>query len=103
MSQVSGAYRFTALKYASILLTLLQIGLIALDFTNILPVSHWTGNLWIVLSLLAFHLLTQITFIYNIWTSSVRTKKSKWNQTWMIILLGIIGMWLYINDRNKAH
>lgn len=90
------------LKNLLIILTLTQIGYIIIAFVD--------AKLWIKLDfnyktnwmILCLHLIVAGVFIWFNWKRMPILRKSKINNTFLILFLGIIGMWLWIpNNREK--
>ncbi len=47
-----------------------------------------------------FHICITGTFIWFNWNMQYN-KKKKWDNTWKILLLGIIGMWLWLPNKKE--
>lgn len=91
------------LRSLLIVLTLIQIGYIIVIFMS--PKLLVKLNLdykvnWLIFGL---HYLTAGIFIWFNWNKMPITKKAKTNYTVMILLLGIIGMWLWIPNKQEVN
>ena len=89
------------LKVLLIILTLIQAGYLFIVFFN--------EKLWIKLDfeykanwlIWGVNLIVMGVFVWFNWTKLPIEKKSKTNNTFMILFLGIIGMWLWIPNQNE--
>ena len=89
------------LKVLLIILTLIQAGYLFIVFFN--------EKLWIKLDLeykanwliWGLNLIVMGVFVWFNWTKLPIEKKPKTNNTFMILFLGIIGMWLWIPNQNE--
>ena len=93
------------LKYIRLLLivsTLMQLSIILGNFLFDL----WFLNNQSFKNLFHFSVLMHYFLLFIIlrfiWKKSNIEKKKKWDKTWMIIFLGVLGMWLWIvNEKPK--
>lgn len=91
------------LKSILIILSILQ-GCYLLIFSLNIPLSAYLDNNYkLDLFVKGFNILTRILFIWYIWKCYPITKKKRSNNTWMIIFLGIIGMWLWMPSKNEVN
>lgn len=89
------------LRILLIILTIIQIGYLIIIFTD--------SKLWIKLDFdykanwVIFGLTLIVTgiFIWFNWTRMPIGNKTKTNNTFMILFLGIIGMWLWIPNKRE--
>ena len=89
------------LRILLIILTLSQVGYILTIFMNsvlwIKLNSDYKVN-WIIG---VFNFLVVGLFLWYNWKRLPVEKKKKSENTWMILFLGIIGMWLWIPNKNE--
>ncbi|MEO2051497.1 MAG: hypothetical protein ABGX00_07000 [Allomuricauda sp.] len=91
------------LRILLIILTLIQIGYLIIIFTD--------SKLWIKLDfdykanwvIFGLTLIVYGIFIWFNWTRMPIEKKKKTNNTFMILFLGIVGMWLWIPNRREIN
>ena len=86
-----------------IILTLIQVGYLIIRFTDaklsiILDFDYHIN--WLIWG---FHYLTVGIFIWYNWKKMPIEKKTKTNNTLMILFLGIIGMWLWIPNKSEIN
>lgn len=91
------------LRILLIILTLIQIGYIIIIFTDTklwikLDIDHKAN--WLIWTL---NLIVAGIFIWFNWTKMPTDKKTKTNNTFMILFLGIIGMWLWIPNKREIN
>ena len=91
------------LRILLVILTLLQIGYLIIVFTD---TKLWAkldfdykAN-WLIMGL---NLIVAGIFIWFNWKKMPIERKSKTNNTFMILFLGIIGMWLWIPNRSEIN
>ena len=92
----------TTLKSVLIILTIIELLYFAVIF--------YDDKLWIKLDyefkanliIGFFHLIVVGLFLKKIWSENIKEKKKKIDKTFMILILGIIGMWIYI-EKNTTH
>lgn len=91
------------LQILLIILTLIQIGYMIIIFTD---TKLWTkldfdykAN-WLIGGL---NLIISGIFIWFNWKKMPISRKSKTNNTFMILFLGIIGMWLWIPNKREIN
>jgi hypothetical protein len=91
-------YDVKKLRILLIILTLIQFGYMSLFFVNPRIMLDFKNKVnWLIWGL---HYLVAAIFLWYNWEKLPIEKKVKTNNTFMILLLGIIGMWLWIpNDR----
>lgn len=89
------------LRILLITLTLIQVGYMIIIFTNSFLWNkldyEYSAN-WLIFGL---NLIVSGIFIWYNWAKLPIEKKTKTNNTFMIIFLGIIGMWLWIPNKNE--
>lgn len=86
-----------------IILTLIQIGYTIIIFAD--------EQLWMKLDfeykvnwlIMGLHCLTTGIFIWYNWKKMPIVKKAKINNTFMILFLGIIGMWLWMPNKRELN
>lgn len=91
------------LRILLIILTLIQIGYMIIIFAD--------SKLWIKLDfdykanwlIWTLNLIVAGIFIWFNWTKMPIKKKTKTNNTFMILFLGIIGMWLWIPNKREIN
>ena len=89
------------LKMALIVSTLIQIAYFGVIFTN--------DKLWIKLDydfkanyvIGSFHIIVMIIFLWYNWKKMPIEKSKKKDNTYMILFLGIIGMWLWMPSKKQ--
>ena len=89
------------LKILLVLLTLFTVGffvLIFLDYFHIGLRPYQEPEM--VLFLLVYYTSIGI-FIWFIWNRMPVSRKTKWNDTIMILCLKVIGMWLWLPNQNQ--
>lgn len=91
------------LRILLIILTLIQIGYIIIIFTDTklwikLDIDYKAN--WLIWTL---NLIVAGIFIWFNWTKMPTDKKTKTNNTFMILFLGIIGMWLWIPNKREIN
>ena len=89
------------LKILLILLTLSQLLYIGFSFIDITLATTLNSNYKLNWFVFIFHYLLTILFIWYIWKKTAIKKKKKTNFTFMIIFLGIVGMWLWLPNKNE--
>lgn len=91
----------TRLRIALIVLTIVQIGFLIItfaDFKAYIKLYYETHSNWI---LTAMHISTMAVFLWYNWKRLPLEKKKRTDNTWMILFLGIIGMWLWIPNKKE--
>jgi hypothetical protein len=91
------------LRTSLIILTLIQVGYMIIVFSN--------AKLWVKLDfeykvnwlIWGLNLIVMGVFIWFNWTKLPIEKKTKTNNTFMILFLGIIGMWLWIPNQREIN
>lgn len=91
------------LRILLITLTIIQIGYMIIVFAD--------SKLWIkldfdykaILLFWALNLVVAGIFLWFNWTRMPIRKKTKINNTFMILFLGIIGMWLWIPNKREIN
>jgi len=91
------------IKILLVILTLIQIGYLIISFTD--------PKLWIKLDIefkanwliLGLHLIVTGIFIWFNWKRMPFARKSKINNTFLILFLGIIGMLLWIPNKHEIN
>ena len=91
------------LRVLLIILTLIQIGYIIIIFTNTklwikLDLDYKTN--WLIWGL---NIIVAGIFLWFNWMRMPIKKKTKTNNTFMILFLGIIGMWLWIPNKREIN
>ena len=89
------------MRFLLIILTLIQVGYIIIIFID--------SKLWIKLDLeykanwliLGLNFIVTRVFLWFNWTRMPIENKMKTNNTFLILFLGIIGMWLWIPNKNE--
>jgi len=89
------------LRILLITLTLIQVGYMIVIISD--------SKLWMRLDfdykanwlIFGLHLIVAGIFIWFNWTRMPIEKKTKTNNTYMILFLGIIGMWLWIPNKRE--
>lgn len=89
------------LKIALIILTVVQIVYFGITF--------WDAQLWITLDFVYkanyiigfFHLVVAVIFVWFNWKKMPVDRRQKRDNTYMILLLGIIGMWLWLPNEEQ--
>lgn len=92
---------FNRLKNLLILLTIIEGTYLAIVFTN--------ARLWIKLDdeyyanyiVSIFHFVVAGIFIWYNWKKMPITKSKKSDNTWLILFLGIIGMWIWMPNKQQ--
>ncbi len=89
------------LRILLIILTFIQVGYMIIIFTNTFLWNkldyEYKAN-WLIFVL---NLIVSGIFIWYNWAKLPIEKKTKTNNTFMILFLGIIGMWLWIPNKNE--
>ena len=91
------------LRILLIILTLIQVGYLIIRFIDakfsIILDLHYKANylIW------GFHYFAVGIFIWYNWKKMPIQKKTKTNNTFMILFLGIIGMWLWIPNKREIN
>jgi len=89
------------LKVLLIVLTIIQVGYLIFSDTKLLMKLDLEYKIkWLVWGL---HLLTALIFIGYNWKKMPIDKNSKTNNTYMILFMGIIGMWLWIPNKRELN
>lgn len=91
------------LRILLVTLTIIQIGYMIIVFAD--------SKLWIkldfdykaILLFWALNLVVAGIFLWFNWTRMPIRKKTKINNTFMILFLGIIGMWLWIPNKREIN
>lgn len=91
------------LRILLVTLTIIQIGYMIIVFAD--------SKLWIkldfdykaILLFWALNLVVAGIFLWFNWTRMPIIKKTKINNTFMILFLGIIGMWLWIPNKREIN
>ena len=91
------------LRMLLIILTTIQIGYIIISFKDSKLWNKLDFNYNVNWLILALNIIVAIIFIWFNWTKMPITKKSKTNNTFMILFLGIIGMWLWIPSKRELN
>lgn len=89
------------LRILLITLTLIQIGYMIIIFTNSylwFKLDYEYKANWLIFGL---NFIVSGIFIWYNWTKLPIENKTKTNNTFMILFLGIIGMWLWIPNKNE--
>ena len=89
------------LKMVLILLTVIELTYFVIAFTN--------DELWIKLDydykanyiIGAFHIIVMIVFIWFNWKKMPLDRSRKRDYTYMILFLGLIGMWLWMPNKKQ--
>lgn len=87
------------LKFALIVLTIILVGYSVLLFTStewVIKLHIHYGAKWYIA---AFNFFIKGIFIWYNWKKLPIDKKTRTNNTYMLILLGVIGMWLWMPNR----
>ncbi len=91
------------LRIALVGLTIVQVAYVILIFSpgNLYAILYFDYKInWIMRIL---HLLIAAIFILYNWKWLPIEKKKKKDNTWMILFLGVIGMWLWIPTKTELH
>lgn len=91
----------TRLRIALIVLTIVQIGFLIIMFADIkayIRLYYETYSNWILTTM---HISTMVVFLWYNWKRLPLEKKKRTDNTWMILFLGIIGMWLWIPNKKE--
>ncbi|WP_034923444.1 hypothetical protein [Gillisia sp. CAL575] len=91
------------LRILLIILTLIQVGYMIIIFTN--------TKLWVKLDfdynanwlIWGLNLIVAGIFVWFNWTRMPIKKNTKTSNTFMILFLGIIGMWLWIPNKREIN
>lgn len=90
------------LRALLIVSTLCHVGVVyVLHFSTDLTLKDQTGYLlWINWIILIF---TLVLFIRYNWKFTPVKKSKKWENTWMMIFLGILGMWFWLPNEKEMN
>ena len=91
------------LRILLIILTLIQIGYMIIIFADTklwIKLDYDYKANWLILGL---NLIVAGTFIWFNWTKMPIEKKTKTDNTFLILFLGIIGMWLWIPNKREIN
>ncbi|MFK5889758.1 MAG: hypothetical protein QM486_03375 [Flavobacteriaceae bacterium] len=92
---------FKRLKLLLIIMTIIELSYVLVNSTDQLEVIKFIFQNNIDKMLWVLHLLLVGVFIGFIWKKFPANKKSKWNNTLMILFLGVIGMWLWFPNKKE--
>lgn len=89
------------LRFLLIALTVLQLGYLMLSFYNPQLHMHLVFNYYANWIIGILHWIVAGVFIWYNWNRWPVDRKKKKNNTWMILFVGIIGMWLWLPTKNE--
>ena len=92
---------FKKMRVLLIILTLIEISYLIVAFTNVklwIKIDFDYKINWVILGL---NLIVSGIFIWYNWTKMPIEKKNKSNNTFLILFLGTIGMWLWIPNKRE--
>ena len=89
------------LRILLIITTLIQVTYIIINFSDNRELIKIIFQYRMDYLMIIFHYLIVGIFISFIWKKLPSDKKSNTNNTLMILFLGIIGMWIWIPNKNE--
>jgi hypothetical protein len=89
------------LRILLIILTFIQVGYMIITFTNSILWNKLDNEFKAIWLIFGLNLIVSGIFIWYNWTKLPIEKKTKTNNTFMILFLGIIGMWLWIPNKSE--
>ncbi|OAD92310.1 hypothetical protein A7A78_08715 [Aequorivita soesokkakensis] len=88
------------LKFLLIGLTIIELANILLMFTRDVLWFKFYNLQWVIFGI---HYSIAAIFIWFIWKKMPLEKKSKSNNTFLILFFGIIGMWLWMPNKKEVN